>query len=434
MGLTGKAAAAAFAAIFVCLMSAGLYGVERFPAPEFDSEYRLPETSYPGTAAETEGYIALGALFAALAAATWLAHKRRSRKGIFALMIVSLLYFGFYRKGCICAVGSLQNVTLGLFDSSYGIPLTVLGFFLLPLVFSVLFGRTFCAAVCPLGAIQDVVVLKPQRVPGWLEHALGMGAYVYLAAAILFAATGTGFLICRTDPFVSFFRLGGDPTLLAVGAGILVVGIFIARPYCRYLCPYGVLLGWASRFSKWHITITPDECVKCRLCEEACLFGAIRKPPPPKEDESRERGVRRLAVILALTPVLVLGGGWVGGHLAGPLSRANTRVKLAEEIRELSEGRVEAATLEGEAFLASGAPRGELYAEAASVGDRFTVGGWTLGGFLGLVFAWKLLGLSVVRTREDYEMDRAACLSCGRCFSYCPREQERLKKAKEARA
>ncbi|MHC5086583.1 MAG: 4Fe-4S binding protein, partial [Planctomycetota bacterium] len=41
-------------------------------------------------------------------------------------------------------------------------------FFFSPLVFTLFFGRSFCAAVCPLGVIQDLVLLRPLKVPIWL--------------------------------------------------------------------------------------------------------------------------------------------------------------------------------------------------------------------------------------------------------------------------
>jgi polyferredoxin len=73
--------------------------------------------------------------------------------------------------------------------------------------------------------------------------------------------------------------------MLVVGGAVLVLSTFIGRPYCRFLCPYGVLLGWLSRLSWSGVTITPDECVVCRLCEDACPFGAIEPANAVKEDE-----------------------------------------------------------------------------------------------------------------------------------------------------
>ncbi len=71
-------------------------------------------------------------------------------------------------------------------------------------------GRSFCASVCPLGAVQELVAVRPVQVPTWIDHALGLLAYVYLGAAVLFAATGTAWIICRYDPFVGLFRLSSS--------------------------------------------------------------------------------------------------------------------------------------------------------------------------------------------------------------------------------
>ena len=137
-------------------------------------------------------------------AGAYLVHTKRRRLYVFLLMLCSLIYFGFYRKGCVCAIGAIQNVSLGFFDASYAIPLSVLAFFLLPLVFTLFFGRVFCGGVCPLGAIQDLFLIKPIPVPFWLRQALSLLAYLYLGAAVLFAAMGSAFIICEYDPSSPF--------------------------------------------------------------------------------------------------------------------------------------------------------------------------------------------------------------------------------------
>jgi len=413
--------------LLVLLWASPAGGAERFPQPDFESGYRMPSTTVPGARAGYWQYVEVGGLLAALGLTAWLAIRRRSRRGVFAVMLGCLLWFGFWRGGCVCSVGAIQNVALAGFNSGYALPTLVLIFFLLPLIAALFFGRVFCAAVCPLGGLQDLVVLKPLRIPRWLEQALGLLAVLYLGLAVLLAATGAAFVICRYDPFVSIFRLSGGSFAVFLGAALLALGVFVARPYCRFLCPYGVLLGWASRLARWHVRITPDECVKCRLCEEACPFDAIRAPSAEGEPEPRARGVRRLALLLALVPVLI-AAGWLLGALAAPaLARVHPTVSLAEQVEREDAGLTGETSLESEAFRQTGESNHELKARAAAVRNRFALGGPLLGVFLGLVFGLKLIGLSVRRTREDYEPDRGACLSCGRCFSSCPRE--RMKRA-----
>lgn len=401
----------------------------RFPPPEF-TDHVLPPTSQPPHDAIFYEYIDVVVLAAALVVASWLALKRRSRNGIVALTLFSLAYFGFYREGCICPVGAIQNVTLAIFDGGYSIPIFVVALFVLPLGFTLFFGRTFCAAVCPLGAVQDLVLIHPVRIPQWVAGALRVLAYVYLGGAVVLAACGAGFIICRYDPFVAIFRLGGQLSMVVLGVCFLAVGLFVGRPYCRFFCPYGVLLGWVSKISKWRVTITPDKCIQCSLCEDSCPFGAIRKPNADAAP-SRLQGKGVLAVMIALLPVLTAVGA-AGGYLFGPvMSRAHATVQLSARIEQEDSGLITGTIDESDAFRVTGRPAKELHAEAAAVKSNFLTGGALFGGFIGLVIGCMLVRLSVRRTRTDYEADRTICLACGRCFQYCPIHRKPEAKLKE---
>jgi polyferredoxin len=415
--------------LFVCGLTTG---VERFPPPDFvETEHVIPSPTSPGPRQDVYEYIDAAVLIAALGLASYLILKKRSRRAIFALTVFSLLYFGFWRKGCVCSIGAIQNIVFSFFDRDYAVPIVVVTFFLLPLVFTLFFGRIFCAAVCPLGAIQDLVLVRPVSVPVWAESGLRLLAYVYLALAVLFAATGSAFVICRYDPFISIFRLSGSLNILILGGCLLLIGVFIGRPYCRFLCPYGVILRQLSRLSKWRVTITPDECIRCRLCEDSCPFGAIRKPTTQWPAQVYHVAKKRLAFLLLLLPVLVFLGGWAGSNLKDVTSRAHETVRLAEQIYLEETGKTEEITDPSTAFRATGQQIKELYEQASNIRGRFELGGWILGGFIGLLIGLKLIGLSVWRQRTDYEADRAGCLACGRCYKYCPREHVRLKKTKE---
>ena len=337
------------------ILSGVTSGLERFPPPDFvETDHVLPSPTSPGPRQDVYEYIDAGVLLAALGLASYLVLKKRSRRAIFVLTVFSLLYFGFWRKGCVCPIGSIQNIVFSIFEPDYAVPIVVVAFFLLPLIFTLFFGRTFCAAVCPLGAIQDMVLAQPVSVPGWLESALRLLAYIYLAAAVLFAATGSAFVICRYDPFISIFRLSGSLNILILGGCLLLIGVFVGRPYCRFLCPYGVILRQLSRLSKWHVTTTPDECIHCRLCEDSCPFGAIRKPSTQWPVQEYYVAKKRLALLLILLPVLVFLGGWAGSGLKGVTSRAHETVRLARQIYLEETGETEEITDASTAFRATG--------------------------------------------------------------------------------
>jgi polyferredoxin len=404
--------------------SVSVFGEFRFPMPEFASGYDHPAVHTPGPSNEMVGWDIV-VLLATLTLAAIFVLKRRKRREIFLLTLFSMIYFGFWRNGCVCSVGSVQNIMAGICDPAYGVPLTVLIFFAAPLIFALLFGRVFCAAVCPLGAIQEAVAIKPIKVPLAVEKVLSVFPYIYLGLAMLSVAMGAGFIICQYDPFVGFFRMGASFSMLIFGGLMLVLGIFVARPYCRFLCPYGVLLNWASKLSRRHATITPSDCIQCHLCADSCPYNAINEPTSETAPETRNKGAWRLGILIMLVPVLILVGVGIGSLLREPLSRMHPTVRLAERIAGEELGRYSETNIESEAFRASDTPNAELYAEATELKDGFGRGGMGLGAFIGLVIGGKLIAVSILRKRTDYKPDRGTCYSCGRCFKYCPVEESR---------
>jgi NosR/NirI family nitrous oxide reductase transcriptional regulator len=399
---------------------------ERFPKPDFQTDYTRPDIHLTDARSQTLEYIDILVLFIFLSLASYFVIKQRSRRNIFLLTLASIGYFGFYREGCVCSVGSVQNVTLALFNSGYVIPVSVIIFFVLPLIFTIFFGRTFCSSVCPLGAIQDVVILKNTKISPKVSAVLSLLPYFYLGLALLFAANGAGFIICQYDPFIGFYRFGGTFNMMIFGASLLLLGTFVARPYCRFLCPYGVLLNWMSFLSKKHATITPDKCNNCRLCEASCPVDAIRIPEEIDTTSDKKRETKKIIVLFVLLPLIVAGSGWIVSTLNVHLSKQHFTVWLAEQIEMENNGEITVLGTETNAFRASGKSKEILFQEAAQIRDNFSYGGWFLGGLLSLILFVKLVNLSIKKKRPEYEIDKGSCVSCGKCFIYCPYEKVRL--------
>jgi NosR/NirI family transcriptional regulator, nitrous oxide reductase regulator len=334
----------------------------RFPPPDFETGYTQPVLTFQEHATGFMQYLDAALLAIALVLAAWLLHKKRSRVGIFSLGFACLLYFGFYKNGCVCSIGAIQNVTLAIVDSAIPVSVPAIAVFLLPLVFALLYGRVFCGSVCPLGAIQDIVLFRPMRVNRRLEGALGLIRFFYLGLTIFFVIVFGRFIICEYDPFVSFFRLSGPFWRFVLGAAFLIVGVFIARPYCRYFCPYGALLSLLSRNAKVGVSITPDACINCTLCDPACPFEAIDRPA---ESVSATPAMRLFIIVSAV--ILLPGLSAVGYYAIGN-----------------------------------------------------SIAGLLLGLWFGIVIAAKLLASARVGKREYWEVNQAECLSCGRCYKYCP--------------
>ena len=396
-------------------------GQQRFPKPEFSSGYVTPSPTTPEPRANLLEYTDVVVLVIVLSIASWIAIKKRSRRAMLWLSVFSLIYFGFYRQGCICSIGAIQNVTLTLFDPLYAISLSALLFFLIPLIFTLFFGRTFCAAACPLGAIQDLLIITPFSAPVWVRRTLGFIPVVYLGLAVLYAATGTDFIICRYDPFIGFFRANASFNMFLIGASFLGLGLFFARPYCRIFCPYGVLLNWMSHFSKWHLTITPAQCIQCKLCSTACPFDAIEQPTDElKSDDNRGMNVKRFILFALLIPVWIAAGGYIGSMSHVFLSKANPKVYLTELMIAHPELKNDLDNIDVQTFLTSGKSFEVQVKEAQVIRHKFYIGGWIFGGFLGFVIGIMLLNQAVFRRRKDFQPNKGDCYSCGRCLKYCP--------------
>ncbi|MDQ1770455.1 4Fe-4S binding protein [Labilibaculum sp. A4] len=408
---------------FVGMEFAAFSQQQRFPKPEFESGYTQPVTSMPVPRDGMFALLDVLVLIAALSLITWFILKKRSRTGVVAISIFSILYFGFFREGCVCSVGSVQNVVLALFNPGYHIPLSALAFFVIPLIYTLFFGRTFCAGVCPLGAVQDVFLMRPVTLKKWLQKVLGLIPFIYLGLSVLYAATATDFIICRYDPFVGIFRFNATFFMFAIGAAFLLISIFIARPYCRFFCPYGVILNLVSRVSKNHLTITPSNCIQCRLCESSCPLDAINKPVEVKQMEDKRSATRRFILLSLIIPALMIVGGWTGANFHENLAKVNSKVRLADEMLHF-DSKTMKESLEIEGFRTSGKPVEQLYLEASNIVKQFYYGGWILGAFIGLVIGLALSGLSTYRYREDYTPDKGDCVSCARCLKYCPVEKD----------
>lgn len=408
------------ASLIPCLL-ASMAGIaeNRFPKPDFESGYKYPQYVYEAPNEMLWTTVDIIALAALMGVVAWATLRRRTRLPITIVSIISIAYFGFFRKGCICSIGAVQNVAVALTDSSYAINVPILLFFVLPIVFALLFGRVFCAGVCPFGALQELVNVRNFRIPTALSKVLGMLPWIYLILALLFAITHSAFIICRFDPFVGIFRLGGKVSMIVLGAILLILAIFTGRPFCRFLCPYGAVLSLFSRVAVWNIKIVKQQCINCDLCRHACYVDAIRPPYDNKVKETRSAGVRRILLYLILLPLMMSLGAFSLRTSSDVLAGVHKRVQLHEKYHLEGEQAIEVET-----FIGQGGKIDELTAETAEIKRQFKQYSTLAGALIGLVIGITLINLSLKRSRKHYEIDDAHCVSCGRCFAYCPQNNK----------
>ena len=417
-----------FAAFFLLYLLDGTVLAQRNPPPEFTTDYTLPETetSEPLLPIALENTAALGVYAAFLVIAGLAVHHWRSRKILFCLAVCSVVILGFLFWGCPCPVGMFQNIVQAFAEPTAIVPWIAVLLFTLPLFAALFWGRIFCSAVCPFGAVQELTAFKNLKISDRAEHILGLFRYFWLGIGVVCVILGFGYIICRYDPFVPLFRLTGTYPALLLTLTVLGIGFFIGRPFCRFLCPYGALLGLCGLVTARKVTITPGQCDQCKLCEHVCPYNAILPPTSEPTPLERRTGPLKLAGTFLALPMIVVLFALIGGAVVPRLAPLHPDIRTARLLYLEEERWVETFGYfpETRGLVQVGTPTEDIYQRAADLSRLFLFAGLGLGVWIGLVIGVKWISLTLRHRRIDYEVDPARCFACGRCFWYCPNQKE----------
>ncbi|MFP3974705.1 MAG: 4Fe-4S binding protein, partial [Dehalococcoidia bacterium] len=134
--------------------------------------------------------------------------------------------------------------------------------------------KSICGWGCQLGLLQDLLyrVPLPKWKPSfWVSNTVRIVAF----AGLVIGLVVLGFdWIGAADPFQLF--LGEIAVAVAaLSAVVLIASVFIYRPWCQFLCPFG-LVGWLlEQISVQKPRINREVCKECQLCVTACPTQAM---------------------------------------------------------------------------------------------------------------------------------------------------------------
>ena len=184
-------------------------------------------------------------------------------------------------------IASLMNLKLWLLTGK--VPqMHAAGMFVLIafLAISWLLRKSFCGWLCPIGTLSEWLWKLGRQtfgrnfqLPRWLDLPLRSLKYV-LFGLFLYAVCSMsvdGIRAFLQSPYglvadvkmLNFFRyltLGGGLTL----AVLVLASVFVQNFWCRYLCPYGALMGLTSLLSPLRIRREASLCIDCAKCAKAC--------------------------------------------------------------------------------------------------------------------------------------------------------------------
>jgi polyferredoxin len=149
-----------------------------------------------------------------------------------------------------------------------------------------LFRKAFCSWFCPVGTVSEYLWKAGKRILGrnfrpwrWLDISLRglkyllLGFFVWAVASMpahsIAAFMRSDYGVIADVKMLNFFRMLGQTGAVII-ALLVVASVFIQNFWCRYLCPYGALLGLTSWFSPLRIRRNAGACIDCSKCANAC--------------------------------------------------------------------------------------------------------------------------------------------------------------------
>lgn len=160
------------------------------------------------------------------------------------------------------------------------------------LLMSLLAKKSFCSWLCPVGTLSEgafkigrKLVGRNYRIWRWLDYGLRSIKYLLLLMFVKFILVDMsvealgGFLDAPywavSDVKMLHFFTSMSLTTIVVLAILTSLSLFYKMFWCRYLCPYGALLGLASIFSPFKIRRNSTGCTGCQRCSAICPSGLV---------------------------------------------------------------------------------------------------------------------------------------------------------------
>ncbi|HJX56482.1 MAG TPA: 4Fe-4S binding protein [Methanoregula sp.] len=204
-------------------------------------------------------YMGIGTV---LAAYLWHTGVMTRKVVLLAATLGTIAGFVFLAPIMPLELGGIINVLSGASALTYGVVIICS-----VIVLALVTGRTFCGTICPVGLLQELLSAVPVK-----KIVVQDTRVLESIRLAVFAVTSVAaFYLIDLMSFTGLYDLFSLTISagLAAAAGILVVSVFLYRPVCRIICPFGVLFSLFAEFS-WFRLRRSDTCISCRKCEKTC--------------------------------------------------------------------------------------------------------------------------------------------------------------------
>jgi polyferredoxin len=199
----------------------------------------------------------------------------RNRKWIY---MAAVGVFGIILGSDPSPMGTVKDAIVLLGSNGVIFPprLIAFGIFLLMVILA---NKFICSWGCQFGTLQDLIfrlnrdrkdskgLFGQIKIPFIISNSIRI---LFFLVLIFVAFIRAADIIGAIDPFKIF-----KPQVIGIAGGlfiglILVLSLFVYRPWCHSFCPFG-LVGWlVEKVSFFKIKVDYDKCISCRACSKAC--------------------------------------------------------------------------------------------------------------------------------------------------------------------
>jgi polyferredoxin len=163
----------------------------------------------------------------------------------------------------------IQQVALGN-TAQLPMPVPIVLVIIAVMMLTALFvGRAFCGYACPVGGVQEIVYRAPTKKLMLRSTRWPFALRVVALASLLVLAVGFGLSFLGELGMKEFFALNFGSLVGFAFLAIVGAALFVYRPFCRFLCPFGALQSPLSHRPVLSLRRT-ESCINCGKCERVC--------------------------------------------------------------------------------------------------------------------------------------------------------------------
>jgi ferredoxin len=182
-------------------------------------------------------------------------------------------------------------------DAAFGGAAAIAGLAIPALILSAVFGRWYCAALCPLGTLQGIAA-RASRAERRYRKPRNLARAAAASLAVALSVAGATAAASWLDPWSLFGRFAAydvrplaqiaaradahgagfwtaAPAAAAIAAILALSALSRTRWFCGTLCPVGSVLGLLNKFAPFRVRLDPLSCVKCGACAARCPASCI---------------------------------------------------------------------------------------------------------------------------------------------------------------